>query len=181
MSSPLATLLPGPVTQGGLVFEDRTLAARAGVKGPGARAFLDDRGFDPLPSPNRAIRTSSGAVVAMLGESEALILDPAGKTTLWGFETGAALAPGAYPVPRGEGTFWITVAGEGTSAMFATVCGVDLRPKAFADLQIAQTVVARSSAIIIRDDDLGPEGYHVLGDISLGSYLVRQLLAAAGT
>lgn len=177
--SPLAILLPGAVTRGGLVFEDRTLSSRAGVKGAGACEFLVNQGLGPLPPTNQAIRTASGAVVAMLGESEALILDPAAKADLWSFGTGAPLVPGAYPVPRAEGTFWVTVTGEGTSAMFAMVCGVDLRPKAFTDLRIAQTMVARSSAIVIRDDDLGAEGYHVLGDISLGSYLVRQLLDAA--
>ena len=131
------------VTRNGLVFEDRTLAPRAGVKGPGARDFLVGRGFGPLPPPNQAIRSSSGAVVAMLGASEALVLDPGATTPLWSFGTGAPLAPGAYPVPRGEGTFWVTIAGAGTSAMFAMVCGVDLRPQVFPDLRIAQTIIAK--------------------------------------
>jgi len=177
--SPLATLLPGPTTRSGLVFEDRTLAPRAGIKGPGARDFLVGRGFNPLPPPNQAIRSSSGTVVAMLAASEALVLDLAATTSLWSFGTGAPLAPGAYPVPRREGTFWVTVTGTGTFEMFAMVCGVDLRPQAFADLRVAQTIVAKSSAIVIRDEDVGEEGFHILGDISLGSYLVRQFLEAA--
>ena len=63
--------------------------------------------------------------------------------------------------------------------MFACVCGVDLRPKSFADLQVAQTMVAKASAIIIRDDSLGACGFHMLGDISLGPYLLQQLVFAA--
>ncbi len=174
--SPLATLLPGGAIHGGLVFEDRTLSPRAGVKGPGARDFLVGRGFGPLPPPNQAIRSPSGAVVAMLGASEALILDPGATTALWSFDTGAPLAPGAYPVPRGEGTFWVTVAGESAPAMFAMVCGVDLRPQVFPDLQVAQTIIAKASAIVIRDTSIADDGFHVLGDISLAGYLVRQLL-----
>ena len=61
----------------------------------------------------------------------------------------------------------------------AHVCGVDLRQRSFADLQVAQTMVARSSAIIIRDDAIGAGGFHVLGDISLGPYLALQLRNAA--
>ncbi|MCP4382456.1 MAG: hypothetical protein GY798_13745 [Hyphomicrobiales bacterium] len=177
--SAIATLLPVATTRRGLVFEDRTLAPRAGIRGPGARGFLIGLGFDPLPPPNQAIRSSSGTVVAMLGASEALLLDLSATASLWSFGTGAPLAPGAYPVPRWEGTFWVTVKGTGSSAMFAMICGVDLRPQAFADLAVAQTIVAKSSAIVIRDDDVGEEGFHILGDISLGSYLMRQLLDAA--
>ena len=42
-----------------------------------------------------------------------------------------------------------------------------------------QTMIAKSSAIIIRDDAFAEPTYHVLGDISLGPYLVGELLAAA--
>ena len=98
---------------------------------------------------------------------------------MWSFGSGAALAPGAYPVPRAEGTFWITIAGESAPDMFACVCAVDLRRKSFGDLQVAQTMIAKASAVIVRDDAVGSSAFHVLGDISLGPYLVRQLLTAA--
>jgi sarcosine oxidase subunit gamma len=115
----------------------------------------------------------------MLAESEALLLDAAGTATLWSFGSGAAISPGVYPVPRAEGTFWVAISGRGAPDMFACVCGVDLRPGSFRDLQVAQTVIAKSSAIIIRDDAFADPTFHVLGDISLGPYLVRQLLTAA--
>lgn len=117
----------------------------------------------------------------MLGENEALLLDPNGRADLWSFETGAPLAPQVFPLPRAEGTFWITIEGRDAPAMFAMVCGVNLARRAFGDLHVAQTMVAKSAAIIIRDGTVGDEGFHVLGDISLASYLVRQLLDAANT
>jgi hypothetical protein len=40
-------------------------------------------------------------------------------------------------------------------------------------------MVAKASAIIIRDDALGACGFHVLGDMPLGPYLVRRLRRAA--
>jgi sarcosine oxidase subunit gamma len=177
--SPLTGLLPSASIVGGLDFSDLTLAPRAGVKGRNARAWLAERGYEPLPAPNFAMRGASGVLVAMLGESEALLLDRLGTARLWGFESGAAMAPGVYPVPRAEGTFWITVSGRKAPAMFASVCGVDLRPRAFPDLRVAQTMMAKATAIIIRDDGVGESAFHVLGDISFGPYLVGQLLLAA--
>ena len=173
--SPLAALLSDGPSPGGFIWTDLTLAGRAGVKGPGARVWLEGRGYGPLPRPNSAMRGASGVLVAMLGETEALLLPTGDTPPLWSFGSGAPLAPGAYPVPRGEGTFWVTVSGPATPEMFASVCGVDLRSRSFANLQVAQTMVAKASAIIIRDDALGVCGLHLLGDISLGPYLVRQL------
>lgn len=177
--SPIAALLADWPIPGGLVFTDLTLAGRAGVKGPGARAWLEGQGYGPLPRPNAAMRGASGVLVAMLGETEALLLRTADTPPLWSFEFGAALAPGAYPIPRGEGSFWITISGPAAPEMFACVCGVDLRQRSFANLQVAQTIVAKASAIIIRDDAVGACGFHLIGDISLGPYLVRQLRHAA--
>jgi sarcosine oxidase subunit gamma len=177
--SRLAASIGNAGAHNGMAFTDLTLARRAGVKGPGAPGWLKENGYGPLPRPNRAVRHSSGLIVAMLGETEALLLDRPGTTDLWSFGTGAAFASGVYPVPRAEGTFWIAISGERVADMFASVCGVDLRSKSFSDLSVAQTIVARSSAIIVRDGELGNPTFHVVGDISLGSYLVRQLLNAA--
>jgi sarcosine oxidase subunit gamma len=177
--SPLVALVPGRREVGGVTFTDLTLARRAGVKGPRTRQWLESMGFGPLPPPNFAVRSTSGALVVVLDESEALLLDAANKATLWSFGSGAAISPGVYPVPRGEGTFWVAISGRSAADMFACVCGVDLRPSSFRNLQVAQTIVAKASAIIIRDDGLGDPGFHILGDISFGPYLATQFLTAA--
>jgi sarcosine oxidase subunit gamma len=177
--SPLAALLPQEITRSGLAFRDRTLDPRAGIRGRGVGAWLVENGYGAAAPPNRAHRLDSGLVVAMLGEAEALFLDRAGAVSLWLYGSGAPLAPDVYPTPRAEGTFWITVSGVTAPAMLATVCGVDLRRKAFADLQVAQTMIAKVPAIVIRDSGLGEEGFHVLADITLAAYIVRQLLDAA--
>jgi sarcosine oxidase subunit gamma len=115
----------------------------------------------------------------MLSENEALLLDTTSTTTLCSFGSGAEISAGVYPVPRGEGTFWVAISGRAAPDIFACVCGVDLRLGSFRDLQVAQTMVAKASAIIIRDDSFADPAFHVLGDISLGAYLVSQLLAIA--
>ena len=128
--SSVAALLPDGSVSGGLTFTDLTLVKRAGVKVPGARAWLEKKGFGPLPKPNAAISGASGLLLAMLGETEALLLGTADGPPLWSFASGAALAPGAYPIPRGEGTFWITIAGPTAPEIVSRMsrCSPSVRP-----------------------------------------------------
>ena len=62
--------------------------------------------------------------------------------------------------------------------LFLKICAVDLRPHKFADLSIAQTSVARLSAIVIRDDRGGTLGYHLLADSASAAYLWDCLIDA---
>ena len=62
--------------------------------------------------------------------------------------------------------------------MFAKLCAVDLRPAKFADLSIAQTSVARLSAIVIRDDRADSLAYHLLADSASAAYLWECLFDA---
>jgi sarcosine oxidase subunit gamma len=55
--------------------------------------------------------------------------------------------------------------------MFAKICGVDLRPAHFPIGAIAQTSVAKMSAIIIRADLGSTIAYHVCADIASADYL----------
>jgi sarcosine oxidase subunit gamma len=70
---------------------------------------------------------------------------------------------------------WFAVAGDPSAELFAKVCGVDLQSKRFADHSVAQTIVARVSAILIRDDLAGVLRYHLLVDRTMASY-VREVL-----
>jgi len=66
----------------------------------------------------------------------------------WSFETAGL----CFPVPRRDASFWFALTGREAAAMLAKLCGVGLRPKRFADRSVAQTSVARMSAIVIRND-----------------------------
>ncbi len=59
----------------------------------------------------------------------------------------------------------------GAARMLAKLCGVDLRPRSFDDLEIAQTIVARLSAIVVRDDIGETLAYHLLADSASALYL----------
>ena len=58
-----------------------------------------------------------------------------------------------------------------SAEMFAKICGVDLRPVHCPIGTIAQTSVAKMSAIVIRADLGGTLAYHLLSDIASADYL----------
>ena len=64
------------------------------------------------------------------------------------------------------------------AATLAKVCAVDLRPAYFDNLRVAQTSVARLSAIVIRDDLGDIPTIHMLADSASAGYLWECLLDA---
>ena len=86
--------------------------------------------------------------------------------------------PRGYPVPRRDSHAWFLLTGAEAAALFAKLCAVDLRPAKFAHLSVAQTSVARLSAIVIRDDQGGTPAYHLLADSASAEYLWDVLLDA---
>jgi sarcosine oxidase subunit gamma len=74
-------------------------------------------------------------------------------------------------MPRSESHAWFMVTGAQAPVMFAKICGVDLRPHRFAVGAIAQTSVAKMSAIVIRADLGGTPAFHLLADSASAEYL----------
>ena len=104
---------------------------------------------------------------------------PAILEEAWSADTGMV-----FPVPRRDGTFWFAATGSEAPAMFAKLCGVDLRPGRFDNRTVAQTLVARINAIVIRDDINDILSYHVLGDVpsagSMWSYITDAMIEFDG-
>lgn len=158
-----------------LGLADLSLAPRIGFKGRGALAWLSGQGVRGLAEDNRADRQSDGARAARLAPTEALILSDLAATsrlverlgTTWRIET----ARQCYLLPRADSHYWFHVSGERAAAMFAKLCGVDLRPDRFASGAIAQTSIARSNAIVIRNDLGETLGYDLLGDSASADYM----------
>ena len=132
--------------------------------------------------PNRAFRQKDGTLVAVLTMTEALLLSPlSGKAPALeklGADWSIEKADGCYLVPRRDSHFWFMITGQEAPSMFAKICGVDLRQKSFSDLAMAQTSVARSNAIVIRDDQGETPAYHLLGDSASAGYMWDCLLDA---
>ncbi len=87
-------------------------------------------------------------------------------------------SPRGYPVPRRHTHFWFLATGSHATAMFAKICGVDLRPGKFEVGRIAQTSIARMNTVAVRDDQGDVPAYHLLGDSASGAYLWNCLIDA---
>ena len=148
---------------------------RTGFKGPGTIAAMQAAGIAVAPEPNRAFRQSDGGLCAVLAPGEVILLaglggDPALVDRLeasWSMDD----PHGTYLMPRRSSHAWFRIAGELAPAMFAKICGIDLRPTRFADLAIAQTSIARLNGIIIRDDIAATLAFHLLADSASAEYL----------
>lgn len=162
---------------------DLSVLPRAGFKGAGTRDWLASRDVTLPAAPNLAARQPDGALAAALGPEEILVLtDIAGRSTLAerlheAWHSGAGGGRG-YPVPRRDTHAWFRVSGERAAAMFAKLAAVDLRPRKFAAGRVAQTSIARSAGIVIRNDGGAVPTYELLVEWAMADYYVPVLLDA---
>ena len=165
-----------------LSLADLSLLPRTGFKGRGAPDWLAGQGVVSPPGPNLAVRQADGALVARLSHEEHLVLAPpsgdaaavARLDDAWSLDA----APGCYRLPRADSHAWLRLVGAESATLLAKLCGVDLRPRAFAELAIAQTSIARVNGVVIRDDLGGRLAYHLLCDSASAEYLWDCLLDA---
>ncbi len=164
-----------------LGLADLSPLPRTGFKGPRMAEWLAARGIRLGEAPNIAYPAGSGLLAARLAAGEILVLGRldgdeqpiAALERAWSYA-----AVGVWPVPRRDASFWFMVTGAQAAAMFAKICGVDLRSKSFANHRIAQTSVARSNCIVIRSDLGGVPAYHLLGDSASASFAWESVLDA---
>jgi sarcosine oxidase, subunit gamma len=175
----IAARIPGENAGAAVVLRDLSILPRTGFKGAESPTWMESQGVVLPSAPNLATRQADGSLVARLAPGEFLILGPLGGDNAptdrldkaWSIDT----AGFCFQLPRRDSHAWLHLSGDKVTAMFAKICGVDLREKAFADLAIAQTSVARLSAIVIRDDRAGKPGYHLLADSASAIYLWESL------
>lgn len=166
----------------GLGIADLSPLPRTGFKGDGAVDWLAAQGIAIGEASNHAYRQADGALAARLAPGEVLVLEglAGGVGTCARLDAAWDPATGAFwPVPRRDGAFWFLVTGEHAATMFAKVCGVDLGPARFANHAVAQTSVARTNAIVVRDDLGAVPAFHLLGDSASARYMWRCLADAA--
>ena len=169
-----------------LGLADLSVLPRTGFKGEGTADWLAAQGVEVPAESNRTTRQDGGALAARLAPGELLILDDeSGEGALveklnaaWWAEPRPPETPRGFPVPRQDSHAWLLVTGEKAAETFAKLCAVDLRPHKFEDLRIAQTSVARLSAVIVRNDRGGTLAYHLLFDSASATYLWDVLIDA---
>lgn len=174
-----------------LGLADLSVMPHAGFKGRGTAEWLTAQGLDIGADSNKAYAQAGGELAARLAPTEIFLLDSlAGSGALmqrlnaaWKWAETAPRPSQGYPLPRQDSHGWFMLTGEFVPEMFSKMCGVDLRRDRFADGAIAQTSLAKMSAIIIRADRKAKDGrvnaaYHVLADLASAEYLWSCLMDA---
>jgi len=173
-----------------LGLADLSPLPRTGFKGSGTAEWLAGQGIVVPEDSNHATRQANGLLAARLAPAELLILGGLEASAepiraldqAWAGEPIPPATPRGFPVPRADSHAWFLLSGSDAPAMFAKLCGVDLRAHRFADLEIAQTQIARISGVIVRDDLVaageGVPGYHLLFDSASAAYLWDCLIDA---
>jgi sarcosine oxidase subunit gamma len=154
---------------------DLTEVPRAGVKGRDLSPWIAANAITIGDESNRAYLQSDGSLIVRLSPSELLLLaDPSSPSDPM---TEYELDPSykCYPVRRHDSHYWFALSGERCPELFAKLCAVDLSARSFANHSVAQTSVARSSAIIVRHDTGDLIRYYLLGDSSMMQYILSCL------
>jgi sarcosine oxidase subunit gamma len=176
----VADAFPGQAgLPGRLALADLSPFPRQGYKGPDAMAWLGAQGFTAPEANNRAQIQNDGALLVRLADTEALLLPDPAKPVSGAIQTEEP-RPGAgcYAVPRRDSHAWFLLTGRLAEPCLRKLCGVDLRPAQFPDLSVAQTSVARLTAIVIRRDLGETPGYHLLADSASALYFWDVLMDA---
>lgn len=162
---------------------DLSVLPRAGFRGPKTPEWLGAQNLSMVDEPNHAVRQPDGGLLTRLSAEEHLLLSPPDgndATVNRLLELYADESPaGVYELPRRDSHAWLRVTGRYSAKMFAKLCGVNLAPDAFAVQRVAQTQVARVSAIIIRADCGVVPAFHLLFDSASAVYLWDCLMDAA--
>ncbi len=159
---------------------------RHGFKGLGTVDWLAANGLTVPKEPNWTARQADGSLALRLAANEIFLLSDLkgagalGKelTAKWLALENPPASPRGFPLQRQESHTWMLVSGEHSASMLAKLCGVDLRPRHFADGQIAQTSAAKMSALIARADQGRTLAYHLLCDSASAGYMWDCLLDA---
>lgn len=167
----------------GITIVDLSPLPRLGFKGRGTIAAMQRRGISVEATPNRAFRQADGSLCLVLGAGEIILLSYlagdgerlAQLEADWRIEDDER----TYPLPRRDSHAWLALTGEPLPQMFAKLCAIDLSHDKFADLAIAQTSIAKMSAILVRADAGANPVFHLLVDSAAALYFCDCLLDAA--
>lgn len=174
-----AALNVGGLQQCALI--DLTEVPRVGFRGADSAAYLLARGFVLPDAPNRAVTQADGSHVARLSQTEYLILGSlqdrgeriADEEARWEMDHSAN-----YLLPREDSHAWLQLSGDDVTRVMAKVCGVDLRPQAFASGAVAQTSAARINVIVINLGSNSAPAFQILCDRASLAYFKDAMMDA---
>lgn len=165
-----------------LALIDLSPMPRAGYRGPQALPWLRAQKLVITLENNQGAIQREGSLAVRLSDGDVLLLgNLRGNSELLdrlGKEHSQEQPNGVYQVLRADSSPWFLVSGRLAPEMLAKLCGVDLSPEVFAQLEVAQTSVARAGAIIVRWDLGQTPAYHLLPGAALAEFLWDCLMDA---
>ncbi len=142
------------------------------------------RGLTLEAKANQAYRQADGSLCLVLAPSEIILLSnlkgdgerlESSSRQDWRIEDEER----TYPLLRRDSHAWFLVTGPQAPAMFAKISGIDFRLHKFPDFAIAQTSVAKMTAIVTRSDLGKYPAFHLLADSASALYFWSCLTDAA--
>lgn len=155
---------------------DLSFRRRAGVKGPGAAAWLNALGIATPERPNSYLRMDDGTLVLRMGNAEFLVEDVAGGSHA---ATMLATAPGAgvYPVPRYDAALVIT--GRNAIELTRQTCAFDFASLSPSAQPLVMTSMVGVGVTAIALDGADGTYFRLWCDGTYGGYLWATLVEVA--
>ena len=152
----------------------RVDAPRAGVKGPGAAAWLAARGLPVPASPNTWLALPDSGVIGRLAYTEFFV---EGDTAI-ALERDALDAPaGVYPVLRRD--LGLVLSGEHALDVLAQTCNVHFAALDLDARPLVMTSMVGVSVLVIPERRADSIAYRIWCDPTYGAYLHRTLHSIA--
>ena len=158
-----------------LTLVDLNHCPRIGFKGADTVAWFANNEVAMPKQPNQATKLGNGGLNARLSANEFFLIEYQSEQnstidTLrseWSMD----IPERTYLLERGDSHACFEITGDKTADCLAKICGVDLQPHKFANLDLAQTFVGKLSAMVIRLDKKAQLSYLLLADITASEYL----------
>ncbi|OUR80265.1 sarcosine oxidase subunit gamma [Marinomonas sp. 42_23_T18] len=162
-------------------MQDATAFSRVGFRGQGVERFLAEQGLAVPSAPNQSVLSDTGLVVLRLSKTEFWILDTdnAQHELIAALELASKGLSQVYRLYCQHSHAFFLIRGKEISNLFAKICGVDLSESAFAVTSIAQTSVARTNAIVVRQERNDEAFFLLLSDLASSQYLWDAIVDAA--
>ncbi len=166
------------LTDSKIALVDLSTLPRSGMKGSHLPKWIDSNDYGVGEDSNRAYEQRDGVLIARLSPGELLLLSSPTNPSISALTTAPNANYRCYPVRRQDSHYWFSLTGACCPEMFAKLCAVDLSLDAFDNHSVAQTPVAKTSAIILRHDIKDMLCYYLLGDSSTMLYMWTCLVDA---
>jgi len=154
-----------------IVFENVSRTPRAGVKGPGAAAWLAALDM-PVPRAPNSWLPLPGGLIARLGLAEFIVEGPESA------KLAAPLAHGVYPVLRQDTALMLK--GARLNDLLLETCSVDFRALDLAARPVVLTSMAGVGVTVIPGEEGGMPCCRIWCDGTYGEWFFETLAGVAG-